>query len=75
MLEHIAAPLITHLSPQEDDPMNIMAQAVTHAAVCCPQCGSANSVTWQGREGSTSTASKDVWICSKDGKTFKTSAR
>lgn len=54
--------------------MNIIAQAVIYAA-CCPQCGSSSNVTWQGREGGTNTASKDVWTCSKDGKTFKTSAR
>lgn len=55
--------------------MSIIAHAVIHAdAPCCPTCGSASSVTWTGREGGTG-ASKDVWVCSRDNKTFKTTAR
>lgn len=54
--------------------MTIIAQAATHAAPCCPSCGSARDVSWSGREGGTG-ASKDVWTCSKDNKTFKTTAR
>ncbi len=40
---------------------------------CCPKCGSAQNVTYGGREGSTG-PSQDVWRCSKDGE-FRTPAR
>jgi hypothetical protein len=48
--------------------------AVIYASVpCCPGCGSAQSVTWKGREGTTT--SKDKWVCTRDGRAFTTPAR
>jgi hypothetical protein len=39
---------------------------------CCPTCGSAQNVTYKGREGGTG-PSQDVWRCSRDGE-FRTAA-
>jgi len=55
--------------------MSIIAHAVIYADTpCCPTCGSASAVTWQGRQGSTG-QSKDQWTCGKDGRTWQTTAR
>lgn len=40
---------------------------------CCPTCGSAENVTYDGREGGTG-QSKDLWRCSEHGE-FTTPAR
>lgn len=40
---------------------------------CCPKCGSAERVIYQGREGGTGT-SQDIWRCAGHGE-FRTQAR